>query len=143
MTPFDKKIRGLVYRYLISGGTDATATRIAQLADVDVQEVTAVLRRLEEEHVLALVPGEDRVWMAHPFSGVPTHYRSVVGDRSWNANCAWDALAILGLMGDGVVVGTHLEPELAWRVEDGVVSPDGLVHMVVPARRFWEDVGYT
>ena len=81
--------------------------------------------------------------MAHPFSGVETPYRVVVGDRSWHANCAWDSLAILGLMGDGVAFGAHLEPNLEWRVMDGKVTPNGLVHMVVPARRFWEDVGYT
>ncbi len=81
-----------------------------------------------------------RVWMAHPFSGLPTPYTAEIGERSWFANCAWDALAILALLGDGVARG---EDSLVWTVVGGVVSPDGLVHLLVPARRFWDDIGFT
>lgn len=78
--------------------------------------------------------------MAHPFSGVATSYRAVVGSRSWYANCAWDGLAILSLPGDGQV---HDGDGLLREVDDGVVSPHGFVHLLVPARRFWDDIGFT
>lgn len=133
----------MTYRYLIGGGLAPTAASIAEYGGLDEAEVSAALRRLAAEHVLALTPDEKGVAMAHPFSGVETRYQAAVGDRSWHANCAWDALAILALIGDGTVVGTHLEPDLVWRVVDGRVTPNGVVHMVVPASRFWENVGFT
>ncbi len=82
--------------------------------------------------------------MAHPFSGVPTDYRSEIGDRRWWANCGWDAFAILALLGDGEVRARSEEGiESTWTIRNGVVRPDGLVHFVVPARRFWDDIGFT
>ena len=85
--------------------------------------------------MIKLAEGSHRVEMAHPFSGVNTGYRSVVGDRSWNANCAWDALAILALMGDGEAYAPGADGDLAWTVDDGKVSPDGVVHLLIPASR--------
>lgn len=78
--------------------------------------------------------------MAHPFSGVPTRYRASIGDDWWHANCAWDALAILSLLGDGEVTGPNGR---LWHTFRGEVSPDGIVHLVVPARSFWDDVEFT
>ena len=143
MTPFDRRIRALTYQLLIEGELTLSAASIASRGDLEESEVASALHRLAAQNVLALIPGTDSVWMAHPFSAVETPYRVVVGDSSWYANCAWDSLAILGLMGDGVALGAHLEPRLEWQVVDGKVTPNGLVHMVVPARRFWEDVGHT
>ena len=33
--------------------------------------------------------------------------------------------------------------ELVWTVKDGNVSPRGIVHLLVPAKNFWDDVGFT
>ncbi len=78
--------------------------------------------------------------MAHPFSGVDTGHTATIGDRTWWANCAWDALAILALLGDGVA---RCPGEIEWVVADGAVSPLGFVHLLVPASRFWDDVVFT
>ena len=80
--------------------------------------------------------------MAHPFSGVDTGYRAHIGERSWFANCAWDALAIVALLGaDGTATGR--DGVVEWQIQNGVVSPNGLIHMLVPAAKFWEDIGFT
>src|SRR5256885_7144555 len=49
----------------------------------------------------SLAPATATVWMAHPFSAVPTAYPVVIGERTYWANCAWDAAGILSLVGDG------------------------------------------
>lgn len=136
-------MRALAYQFLIEHGVGATAVGLASYGGLEEPEVLASLRRLENQHLLALTPDGEGVSMAHPFSGIETQYKAIVGEMSWYANCAWDSLAILGLMGDGIAVGSHLEPDLEWRVVDEKVIPDGLIHMVVPASRFWEDVGFT
>jgi hypothetical protein len=103
--------------------------------------VVSSFGRLAGEHRLALLPGTNRVWMAHPFSGVETGHKAIVGAGSWNANCAWDSLALLSLIGDGTAVAPDDQP--TWTVSSGVVEPAGYVHLMVPARRFWDDIGFT
>jgi hypothetical protein len=138
MTPFDRRVRSRVYALLAGGTMPVDVAAVARSGGWNPGEVHKSLSRLADDHRLT-VKG-DRVWMAHPFSGVPSGYRAVIGDRSWFANCAGDSLAILASLGDGEAHGPDV---LVWEVEDGVVSPDGLVHLLVPARDFWDDIGYT
>ena len=141
MTPFDRQVRAQVYQLLVAGAPTVDEASTALSRGWEVEEVASSLRRLSSEHRLALLEDTTRVAMAHPFSGVVTTYRSVIGSRAWYANCAWDSLAILALMGDG---SAHRDDTgLEWEVTAGAVSPDGLVHLLVPARRFWDDVGFT
>lgn len=141
MTPFDRQVRAQVFRLFVSEIRSVDADSIATSRGWDPEEVATALSRLESEHRLALTPGTDQVAMAHPFSGVETPYRTEVGPRWWYANCAWDSLALLALMGDGRAYGG--ETGVEWTVEGGTVSPNGLVHLLVPARSFWEDVFFT
>jgi hypothetical protein len=144
MTPFDRQVRAQIYRHLAAGAPGPTADELAETRGWPAEEVAEAMHRLEQEHQIALVPGETRVWMAHPFSGVPTGYEAVIGERTWFANCAWDSLAILALLGDGRAVRRSQSGEdVVWEVEDGKVSPDGLIHLLVPAREFWTDIGFT
>ena len=83
--------------------------------------------------------------MAHPFSAVATDFLVIIGDRQWYANCVWDGLSILALLGDGTLE-THSPATgelIRFTVTDGEVLGEGLVHFLVPARRFWVDIGFT
>ena len=139
MNRLDRNVRAEVYRQLVEGSDPVDSESIAGQLDLQVGDVTDSLNRLENEHRLAL--DGDMVRIANPFSGVPTDYTTVVEGRSWFANCAWDGLAILGLFGDGLVrrEGT----ELIWEVRAGEVTPEGLIHLRVPAAKFWDDIVFT
>ncbi len=143
MSPFDRQVRAQIYRHIVASGVGPSAAHLAEARGWPPEEVEEAFRRLEQEHRIALVPGESRVWMAHPFSGVETEYTVTAGGRSWYANCAWDSLAILSLMGDGQAVFTSANGEVSWEVRNGRVAPDGVIHVQVPARHFWDDVGFT
>jgi len=143
MTPFDRQVRAQIYRLFVDGVRLVDTETIAASRGWDTGEVENSLTRLAEERRVSLVDDSHQLRMAHPFSGVDTGYRSVVGDTTWNANCAWDALAILALMGDGRAYAPGPGGDLVWTVEDGEVSPDGFVHFLVPAARFWDDIGFT
>ncbi|TLM99063.1 MAG: hypothetical protein FDZ75_00965 [Actinobacteria bacterium] len=103
------------------------------------------LHVLADEHRLVLMPDTDRVMMAHPFSPIATDFLVTIGDRTWYANCVWDGLSILALLGDGMLE-THSpatrEP-ITLTVCDGVVDGDAIVHFLVPARHFWDDIVFT
>lgn len=124
---------------MVEGVRPVDPVTLADHGGWDRDAVVGSLSRLATGHRLAL-DAEGAVWMAHPFSAVETGYAAVIGDRRWDANCAWDALAILSLLGDGCVEGPG---DLNWEVSDGSVEPKGLVHLLVPAREFWEDIGFT
>ena len=112
-----------------------------------VGDVEASLIRLAASHRLVLAPGSVAIWMAHPFSGVPTAYPVETATRQYWANCAWDALGIPALLGVDARARTLCpdcgEP-LEIDVRDGTATSTGAcVHFAVPPRRFWDDIGFT
>lgn len=145
MTEADRAVRAAVYAHFVEFGTAPTKATLASATSMDGRAVEESLSRLAENHRLVLAPRSRSVTMAHPFSGIRTAYRARIGDRTWQANCGWDAFAILSLLGDGeVLTDSPLDTTTwAWRVGDGVVSPGGFMHFVVPARSFWDDIAFT
>ena len=147
----DRTVRWLVYRYFEETTRAPELRRLARLAEASVADTAASLRRLHDAHVLVLHPGgperEPRVWMAHPFSDVPTPYVVDVRERLYSAACAWDALALPALLGGDAEIRArnpssgdpmHLE------VKAGELRPTTtFMHFVVPAARFWDDIGFT
>lgn len=138
MTGDEHAVRAAVYDAFIDGVQPTTAELVTR-AGIPAARVRRALSSLADDHRIVLADA-DSVLMAHPFSSVPTGYEAIVGDRAWHANCAWDALAILALLGDGTVRRDGAD---TWRVADGRVEPDGIVHFVVPPREFWADIGFT
>ena len=112
------------------------------------EEIADAYLRLHDAHAHVLLPDSTEIWMANPFCFAPTPHRVTAGGRSWTGTCAWDALGIPGaLHGDGLVesecacCGERLELE----VVDGELARGRnlVVHILVPARRWWDDIGFT
>lgn len=145
MDAFERQVRAMVIQTLRDTGEAPTATQVGNALGAVESRVLAALRSLDDEHRLVLIPGTDRVMMAHPFSGIASDYLVTIGERTWFANCVWDGLSILALLGDGTLE-THSpatgEP-IALTVRDGVVQGDAIVHFLVPARHFWDDIVFT
>ena len=145
MNRLDRMVRYRIYQGFVHHGTAPSLASIAASEQTSTREVRTSLERLADAHELVLGPGDPGVWMAHPFSGVATDYRVTIGPRQWFANCAWDGLAILALIGDGSVDTTNPLTGQPWtyHVHDGETHPDGVVYFPTPARHFWDDIGYT
>jgi hypothetical protein len=105
------------------------------------------LRRLHDARRLVLAPGTARVRMALPFSAVATDFRVEAGNRSWYANCAWDGLGVLAALDCDGLMATHCADcgeQIGCVVRDGRLDPsDCVVHFVVPAARWWDDIVHT
>jgi hypothetical protein len=103
-------------------------------------------RRLAEAGALVLTEAGG-IRIANPFSGVPTGYTAEADGRSWDANCAWDALGILAALGrDGTARTTCSDcgEPLALGVEGGqLVATDAVAHFLVPAARWYDDLVHT
>ena len=144
----ERAVRLHIYRAFVDTARAPDVAAIAEAVDASEKEVGAALRRLADAHAIVLAPSTLTVWMAHPFSAVPTAYPVAARGRGYWANCAWDAAGILSLVGDGesrtrcADCGTAL----SMTVRDGLVRVDGgegVVHFAVPPRRFWENVAFT
>jgi hypothetical protein len=144
----DLAVRAAVYRHFVAHGEAPTTEFLAAVLDREEDSVLQSFERLEAARALALAPGTRQVWMAHPFSAVPTPYRVETRDCRYWANCAWDALAIPSLLNVDARISTRCpdcgEPVNA-SVEGGRLETPAhaVVHFLVRPTRFWDDIGFT
>ena len=139
-------VRLALFELFAELGRAPTRDEVAARARVTVPEVQADYERLHDDHAIVLDTQTRDVWMAHPFSAVPTGYRVRIGDRSWFANCIWDALGICTLLRhDGTVDAECADcgEQQSLSVRDGDLHGDGIAHFLVPAANFWDNIGFT
>lgn len=137
-----------IYSHFAAEGRRPTVADVAARVGATPPEVREAFARLRAQRVLVLEADGESIRMAPPFSGVPTQHRVTSAGVSYFANCAWDALGIpAALHADGRVesecacCGEPLELEVReGRLVRGAELP---VHFVVPARRWWDDIGFT
>lgn len=145
--PVDARVRSAIYDYFADTGRAPAAITLAERAGITVAAVESALHRLADAHAIALAPGTSNIWMAHPYSAVPTAYPVRTAARTYWANCAWDAFGIPALLRTDADMSTRCAESgetLRIRATRGELSvSDGVVHFLVPARAFWENVGFT
>jgi hypothetical protein len=148
MDTFDLDVRRHVYFSIVANGRPPSVAETAEVFGHSPEDVKASYRRLHDAHALVLFPDGSDVWMANPFCFAPTAHRVEAGGRVWTGTCAWDALGIPGaLHSDGRISSECAccgEP-VQLEVRDGELDEgaDLLVHILVPARRWWDDIGFT
>ena len=143
---FDNDVRLALYRFFVEQGRPPVAAEIAAELGAAPVSVEQSLQRLHDNHVLVLAPGTPYVWMANPLSALPTPYRVNVGDRHFWANCIWDALGAVAMLGGTGTVKAFCgdcADALTVEVREGRLVPsDHVVHYAVPAAHWWDDIGF-
>jgi ribonuclease HI len=144
-TALERDVRLHVYRHFVETTRAPEVKGMAHAVGAGEKEVASALRRLAELHAIVLAPATLNIWMAHPFSAVPTPYPVAARSRTYWANCAWDAAGLLSIVGDGSsrTRCADCAAELTMTVRDGRIDGDGVVHYAVPPRRFWDNVAFT
>jgi hypothetical protein len=142
-----ESLRILVYDHLVASGSppslDAIAAHFGTTRDVARQELGA----LKIGKTILVHPDSGEIWMAGPFSAAKSDYQVVTSDRSWWANCAWDMLGIPIVLNEEVQGRTRCTDCGSPMTFD--CSParpptiDAVVHFLVPARRWYEDIAFT
>ena len=143
----DSAVRAEVYRFFIDQGRPPVPAEVADQLASDQPSVEDSLRRLAAAHALVLAPGTPYIWMAQPLSAIPTPFRVETGGRDFFANCIWDALGIVAMLGETGTVTTwcpdcHEQTSLTI-ADNRLASGDGVVHFAVPAAHWWDDIGFT
>ena len=85
--------------------------------------------------------------MAMPFSNLQTPFTVISDGRAYYANCAWDAFGIAALLrADARVFTTCADcgGAIERKISNGALTETrGVVHVAVPVRRWWDDIGFT
>ncbi len=142
----DRDVRLSVYRHFIDEGGPPGIGQVAEALGRTPNEIEESFRRLEGGRILVFAPGTLNIWMANPLCAFPTPFWVETRRGSWWGTCVWDAVAIPAMLGEDGTVSTSCpdctEP-IELRVEGGSLQPaDAIAHFAVPARRWWENIGY-
>ena len=120
---------------------------IAQALGRPLEDVHAALQQLAANRVVMLAPNSTNLWVAAPFCAVPSPFKVEVAERRYWAICIWDALGIPAILGEaGIIRATcgDCGAELVLEVRNGsLATQQGVVHFAVPARHWWDNIGFT
>jgi Alkylmercury lyase len=143
----DRDARLFVYRHFIEQGNPPSVSQTAEALECSVEDAENAFRRLETQRVLVFAPGTREIWMANPLSAFPTPFWVETQQGSWWGSCIWDALGIPAMLNENASISTSCADcgeRLELQVEDGALQPvEGVAHFAVPARRWWQNIGYT
>jgi hypothetical protein len=143
---FDNSLRLYTYRQVIVSGKAPTVAQAAVEMGGSEAAIRAGYARLSESHAFMLAESGE-LWRVAPFSAVPTTFPVETGGRTYYANCIWDALGIPAMLGQDATIPASCaccNLEMTLQVKGGTLLPhEGLIHVAVPARRWYEDVVFT
>jgi hypothetical protein len=146
MKPIDLAIRNATYRLFVELGRAPTVDEVAATTGEGRAEVESAWRRLHDGHALVLDQA-GALRMANPFSAVETPHRVVAQGKTWFANCGWDAFGIgAALHVDSTIHTTcpDCSEPIDIEVRGGRPIEIGPVwHVLLPARDWWSDIGFT
>jgi hypothetical protein len=143
----DRDVRLCVYRRFVGDGRPPGLGGLADELGLPPEEAEASFRRLEAGHVLVFAPGTLDVWMANPLSAVPTDFWVETPRGGFWGTCVWDGFGVVAMLGGDGVVFTHCpccNDPMELRVSRSELQPvEGVAHFAVPARHWWDNIGYT
>jgi DNA-binding transcriptional MocR family regulator len=139
-------VRVGIYTAIVQTGRAPSAEELALVLGLGRSTIADAYRALADARVIVLRAGTLEIVWAPPFSTVPTAFRATAGSRSWYAPCAWDVFGIPAALKSDAVV----DARCAWSAEpidcgisNGRAYGEGVIHLVVPAAHFWDDIAYT
>jgi Alkylmercury lyase len=142
-----RDIRLYIYAQIVETSAAPSVADTARALSCSHEEAEAGYRALADARAIVLRPGSTIIWMAMPFSNMQTAFTVIAGGRAYYANCAWDAFGIPAVLNADARIFTTC-PDCGGALERKVVGGNitetrGLVHFALPARRWWDDVGFT
>jgi hypothetical protein len=82
----DLDIRHFIYMTFAVTSRPPTTYETADHFNISIASVENSYDRLAKAHHIALAPGSHAIWMAHPFSGLPSNYVTEVDHKQYWGN---------------------------------------------------------
>lgn len=147
MTTNADALRIFVYDHLVATGLPPTLAEIAQNFGITPPDARRDLAALQIGKTILVHPESGEIWMAGAFASTRTDYEVVAGDRTYWANCAWDMLGIPMILNAPAQVHTKCtdcgSPMTIDCDPSYPPTENAVVHFLVPARHWYEDIGFT
>jgi hypothetical protein len=145
--PDATSLRHFVYDRITVTGRPPSLSDIAGTFRTSTAGAAAAIGSLNIGKAILAHPESGEIWMAGPFSADPTPYKVRCEGVAYYANCAWDMLGIPALLRQAAVIdtvctdcgapmGMTVDPERGPSVE-------GVVNFLLPARRWYDNIGFT
>jgi hypothetical protein len=145
--PGTTPLRVFVYDWILARGVPPTTAEIEVGLGGAPGSAREALAALKIGKTILPDPRTGEIWMAGPFAAAPSPYRVIGSRASWWANCAWDMLGVAVLANETVRIEatcTDCGEPIAFHVEPSAgTSERALVHFLLPARRWYDDIGFT
>jgi len=147
ISEFDLQVRFQIYRFFADNCAAPSYQQIANLLNVENENVRSSFHKLHERHMIFLEHNSDSIRMANPFSAIPTRFMLISGDKQWWANCAWDSLGIAAALKiDAQIRASYPDNQetVDLQVKNGIV--DGKNHIVyfpLPCGQWYDDLIFT
>lgn len=147
MTTTPDALRIFVYDHLAANGFPPTLSEIGRHFGVTPSAARQELAALKIGKTILVHPESGEIWMAGPFSSTKTDYEVVAGARTYWANCAWDMLGIPMILNTPAQAHTKCtdcgSPMTIDCDPSRAPAENAVVHFLVPARHWYEDIGFT
>ncbi len=147
ISEFDLRVRYEIYRFFADNCVAPTYQQVANLLNVENENVRVSFHKLHERHMIFLEYNSDSIRMANPFSAIPTGFKVISGNKQWWANCAWDSLGIAAALKIDVQIkasypDTHEIVDL--QVNQGKVNgKNHIVYFPLPCSQWYDDLVFT
>ena len=82
----DRDVRHYIYTTFAETTLPPTTSQVAEHFGLSIASIENAFERLANAHHIALAPGSYSIWMAHPFSGVPTNFVAAIGSKEYYGN---------------------------------------------------------
>jgi len=143
----DKVVRSHVYDYVMREGLPPTIAETSSDLSRPPNEVRASFQRLADGHILVLQKGSGEIFMAPPFSAVPTSFLVRAGGRSYYGNCIWDAIGIPAMLKQDATIEASCDccsTAMNLKTTNGSLEEaHGIAHFAIPAAHWWDDVVFS
>ena len=142
-----REVRIYVFAEAAATAEVPQAPAISRALGVAEENVRGALHHLAANKVLILAPNDGNIWAANPFCAVPSAFRVDAAQKKYRAICIWDALGIAAALGQDATItascGDCGDPMAAEISGGALARGDGVVHFAIPAKRWWDNIGFT
>jgi len=139
-------VRRAIYSIVSDTGAVPDAGALASATGLSIDDVRDALVALAESHVIVLEHDRRAIRFAAPFAAGDTGFRVTAAGRTYSAPCAWDSFGIAAALHadadiDALCAGSGVPIRCGVRASRAYGN--AIVHLLVPAAHFWDDIVYT
>ena len=143
----DREVRIAIARSIKTRGKIPTIAAVAADIGKDLAAVDASFARMIEGHVFIPAKDSHEIYAYDPFCVGPTDFFVTAAGRVWFGICAWDALGIPAMLGGDATIDASCgccNSRMVLQVAGGKLGVhQGIIHLAVPARHWYDDIAFT